>query len=123
MLFTIIEVFKNMIKNNSRNALLISVLFILYLRMTSENPSILLSPLLIISFISYFLMFSIALDAFKKSKLLGMYLFITVFFIPPNIFENYKGLLFPVTYLSHFSYLLYLLSIELFKNWKNSHEL
>ena len=123
MLFTIIEVFKNMIKNNSRNALLISVLFILYLRMTSENPSILLSPLLIISLISYFLMFSIALDAFKKSKLLGMYLFITVFFIPPNIFENYKGLLFPVTYLSHFSYLLYLLSIELFKNWKNSHEL
>jgi len=123
MLFTIIEVFKNIIKNNSRNALLISVLFILYLRMTSENPSILLSPLLIISFISYFLMFSIALDAFKKSKLLGMYLFITVFFIPPNIFENYKGLLFPVTYLSHFSYLLYLLSIELFKNWKNSHEL
>jgi len=123
MLFTIIEVFKNMIKKNSRNALLISVLFILYLRMTSENPSILLSPLLIISFISYFLMFSIALDAFKKSKLLGMYLFITVFFIPPNIFENYKGLLFPVTYLSHFSYLLYLLSTELFKNWKNSHEL
>lgn len=123
MLFTIIEVLKNMIINNSRNALVISVLFILYLRMTSETPSLLFSPLLIFSFISYFLMFSIALDAFKKSKLLGMYLFITVFFIPPNIFENYKGLLFPVTYLSHFSYLLYLLSIELFKKWKNSHEL
>jgi hypothetical protein len=123
MLFTIIEVLKNMIINNSRNALVISVLFILYLRMTSETPSLLFSPLLIFSFISYFLMFSIALDAFKKSKLLGVYLFITVFFIPPNIFENYKGLLFPVTYLSHFSYLLYLLSIELFKKWKNSHEL
>lgn len=123
MLFTIIEVLKNMIINNSRNALVISVLFILYLRMTSETPSLLFSPLLIFSFISYFLMFSIALDALKKSKLLGVYLFITVFFIPPNIFENYKGLLFPVTYLSHFSYLLYLLSIELFKKWKNSHEL
>ncbi|NCX34985.1 MAG: hypothetical protein EBX23_06445 [Proteobacteria bacterium] len=123
MLLTIIEVLKNMIINNSRNALVISVLFILYLRMTSETPSLLFSPLLIFSFISYFLMFSIALDAFKKSKLLGVYLFITVFFIPPNIFENYKGLLFPVTYLSHFSYLLYLLSIELFKKWKNSHEL
>lgn len=123
MLFTIIEVLKNMIINNSRNALVISVLFILYLRMTSETPSLLFSPLLIFSFISYFLMFLIALDAFKKSKLLGVYLFITVFFIPPNIFENYKGLLFPVTYLSHFSYLLYLLSIELFKKWKNSHEL
>ena len=123
MLFTIIEVLKNMIINNSRNALVISVLFILYLRMTSETPSLLFSPLLIFSLISYFVLFSIALDAFKKSKLLGMYLFITVFFIPPNIFENYKGLLFPVTYLSHLSYLLYLLSIELFKKWKNSHEL
>ena len=123
MLFTIIYVFKNIIKNNSRNALVISVLFILYLRMTSENPSLLFSPLLIFSFISYFVLFSIALDALKKSKLLGVYLFITVFFIPPNIFENFRGLLFPVTYLSHFSYLFYLLSLELFKNWKNSHEL
>jgi hypothetical protein len=116
-------VFKNIIKNNSRNALVISALFILFLRMTSETPSLLFSPLLIFSFISYFLMFSIALDAFKKSKLLGVYLFITVFFIPPNIFENYRGLLFPVTYLSHFCYILYLFSVELFKNWKKSHEL
>jgi len=123
MLFTIIYVFKNIIKNNSRNALVISVLFILYLRMTSKNPSLLFSPLLIFSLISYFVLFSIALDAFKKSKLLGMYLFITVFFIPPNIFENFRGLLFPVTYLSHFSYLLYLFSVKLFKNWKNSYEL
>jgi len=123
MLFTIIYVFKNIIKNNSRNALVISVLFILYLRMTSKNPSLLFSPLLIFSLISYFVLFSIALHAFKKSKLLGMYLFITVFFIPPNIFENFRGLLFPVTYLSHFSYLLYLFSVKLFKNWKNSHEL
>jgi len=123
MLFTIIYVFKNIIKNNSRNALVISVLFILYLRIASETPSLLFSPLLLFSFISYFLMFLIALDAFNKSKLIGLYLFITVFFIPPNIFENYRGLLFPVTYLSHFSYLFYLLSLELFKNWKNSHEL
>ena len=123
MLFTIIYVFKNIIKNNSRNALVISVLFILYLRIASETPSLLFSPLLLFSFISYFLMFLIDLDAFKKSKLLGVYLFITVFFIPPNIFENFRGLLFPVTYLSHFSYLLYLFSVELFKNWKNSHEL
>ena len=123
MLFTIIYVFKNIIKNNSRNALVISVLFIVYLGMASETPALLFSPLLLFSFILYFLMFSIALDAFKKSKLLGVYLFITVFFIPPNIFENYRGLLFPVTYLSHLSYLLYLLSAKSFKNWKNSHEL
>ena len=123
MLFTIIYVFKNIIKNNSRNALVISVLFILYLRIASETPSLLFSPLLLFSFISYFLMFTIALEALKKNKIIGIYLFMTIFFIPPNIFPEYKGLLFPITYLSHFTYLGYLISLELFNKWKKSHEL
>ena len=123
MLFTIIYVFKNIIKNNSRNALVISVLFILYLRIASETPSLLFSPLLLFSFISYFLMFTIALEALKKNKIIGIYLFITIFFIPPNILPEYKGLLFPITYLSHFTYLGYLISLELFNKWKKSHEL
>ena len=59
----------------------------------------------------------------KKNKIIGIYLCITVFFIPPNIFEEYKGLLFSVTYLSHFAYLSYLISLELFNKWKKSHEL
>ena len=37
--------------------------------------------------------------------------------------EDYKGQLFPITYLSHFAYLGYLISLDLFKKWKNSHEL
>tara|TARA_B100000123_G_scaffold186902_1_gene139356 strand:+ start:37 stop:408 length:372 start_codon:yes stop_codon:yes gene_type:complete len=123
MLFTIIEVLKNIIKNNSRQAFGISILFILFVRIVSNTSSLLVSPIFVFSFISYFLMFILALDALKKNKILGIYLCITIFFIPPDIFEDYKGLLFPITYLSHFAYLGYLISLDLFKKWKNSHEL
>jgi|TARA_B000000557_G_scaffold248208_1_gene232667 hypothetical protein len=123
MLFTIIEVLKNIIKNNSRQAFAISILFILFVRIVSNTSSLLVSPIFAFSFISYFLMFILALDALKKNKILGIYLCITIFFIPPDIFEDYKGLLFPITYLSHFAYLGYLISLDLFKKWKNSHEL
>ena len=123
MLFTIIEVFKNIIKNNSRQAFAISILFILFVRIVSNTSSLLVSPIFAFSFISYFLMFILALDALKKNKILGIYLCITIFFIPPDIFEDYKGLLFPITYLPHFAYPGYLISLDLFKKWKNSHEL
>ena len=123
MLFTIIEVLKNIIKNNSSQAFAISILFLLFVRIISNTSSLLFSPIFVFSFITYFLMFTLALDAIKKNKIIGIYLFITVFFIPPNIFENYKGLLFPITYLSHFAYLGYLISLELFDKWKKSHEL
>ena len=105
MLFTIIEVFKNIIKNNSSQALTVSILLMFSIRIASKEPSQLFSPVLVFSFISYFLMFTIALEALKKNKIIGIYLFITIFFIPPNILPEYKGQLFPITYLSHFTYL------------------
>ena len=123
MLFTIIEVLKNIIKNNSSQAFVISILFFLFVRIVSNTSSLLFSPIFVFSFITYFLMFTLALDALRKNKIIGIYLFITVFFIPPNIFENYNGLLFPITYLSHFAYLGYLISLVLFDKWKKSHEL
>ena len=123
MLFTIIEVLKNIIKNNSSQAFVISILFFLFVRIVSNTSSLLFSPIFVFSFITYFLMFTLALDALRKNKIIGIYLFITVFFIPPNIFENYKGLLFPITYLSHFAYLGYLISLVLFDKRKKSHEL
>ena len=123
MLFTIIEVFKNIIKNNSNQALMMSILLMFSIRIVSKESSQLFSPILFFSFISYFLMFTIALEALKKNKIIGIYLFITIFFIPPNILPEYKGLLFPITYLSHFTYLGYLISLELFNKWKKSHEL
>ena len=123
MLFTIIEVLKNIIKNNRSQAFAITVLFMFFVRIVSNTSSLLFSPIFVFSFITYFLMFTLTLHAIKKKKIIGIYLCITIFFIPPNIFEEYKGLLFPITYLSHFAYLSYLISLELFNKWKKSHEL
>ena len=85
MLFTIIEVFKNIIKNNSSQALTISILLVFLIRIISKESSQLFTPVFVFSFISYFLMFTIALEALKKNKIIGIYLFMTIFFIPPNI--------------------------------------
>ena len=81
MLFTIIEMLKNIIKNNSSQAFAISILFILYVRIVSNTSSLLFSSIFVFSFISYFLMFTLALDALKKNKIVGIYLFITVFYL------------------------------------------
>ena len=123
MLFTIIEVLKNIIKNNSSQALTISILFMFSIRIVSKESSQLISLVFVFSFISYFLIFTVALEALKKNKIIGIYLFMTIFFIPPNLLPEYKGLLFPITYLSHFTYLGYLISLESFNKWKKSHEL
>ena len=44
MLFTIIEVFKNIIKNNSSQALTISILLMFSIRIVSKESSQLFSP-------------------------------------------------------------------------------
>ena len=47
MLFTIIEVFKNIIKNNSNQALTISILLMFSIRIVSKESSQLFSPVLV----------------------------------------------------------------------------
>ena len=114
---------KNIIKNYFNQALGISILFVYYLDFSSKSSIDFLSLAFIISFFSYLTMFVIGLYALKKNKIIGLYLLIIILFVPPNIFEEYRGLLFPITYLSHFSYIGYLISLNLFKKWKNNHEL
>ena len=46
MLFTIIEVLKNIIKNNGSQAFIISILFFLFVRIVSNTSSLLFSPTL-----------------------------------------------------------------------------
>ena len=114
---------KNIIKNNYKQALFISLFFMYYLDFSSKSSIDFFSLVFIISFFSYFTMFLIGLEAYKKNKVIGLYLLLIVLFVPPNIFKEYRGLLFPITYLSYFSYIGYLISLELFKKWKNNHEL
>ena len=121
MYLTIIYMLKNLIKNNYKRALIATFIFMLFLtNVSAASINKLMSTDSMYSFIMYFALFLITFDSFRKNKFIGIYLLVTIFFIPPNIFPNYKGLLFPVTYLSFIAYIGFIVSNHIFKMWKKN---
>ena len=121
MYFTIIYMLKNLVKNNYKSALITTFVFMLFLTdLSSLTINSLISSNLIYSFAMYFGLFIIAFDSLRNYKIVGTFLLISIFFLPPNIFSNYKGLLFPVTYLSFTSYIGFIVSKQLFIKWKKN---
>ena len=121
MYLTIIYMLKNLIKNNYKRALIATFIFMLFLtNVSAASINKLMSTDSMYSFIMYFALFLIAFDSFRKNKFIGIYLLVTIFFIPPNIFPSYKGLLFPVTYLSFIAYIGFIVSNHIFKIWKKN---
>ena len=121
MYLTIIYMLKNLIKNNYKRALIATFIFMLFLTNVSAVAiNKLMSADFMYSFIMYFALFLITFDSFRKNKFIGIYLLVTIFFIPPNIFPSYKGLLFPVTYLSFIAYVGFIVSNHIFKIWKKN---
>jgi hypothetical protein len=117
-------VLKNFIKNNYKIGFLFTCVFMIFLSNTTSNLlNSIFSFNFTFSFIIYFGFFIIAIHGFKNYGVIGAYLLITILFVPPNIFPEYRGLLFPITCLSYISYLSFIISKELFKKWKNEHEL
>ena len=121
MYLTIIYMLKKLIKNNYKRALIATFIFMLFLtNLSAASINKLMSTDFMYSFVMYFLLFLITFDSFRKNKFIGIYLLVTIFFIPPNIFPNYKGLLFPVTYLSFIAYIGFIISNQIFKIWKKN---
>ena len=121
MYFTIIYMLKNLVKNNYKSALITTFVFMLLLTdLSSLTINSVISLNLIYSFAMYFGLFIIAFDSLKSYKIIGTFLLISIFFLPPNIFSNYKGLLFPVTYLSFITYIGFIVSKQLFTKWKKN---
>ena len=97
----------------------ITILIVIFSSYTNEKSILnffVLSTFLTIIF--YFFLIYIAINAYSKNKIVGTSLFLTVLFLPPNIFPKYKGELFPITYSVYVAYFLYLLNIKIFNNWK-----
>ena len=121
MYLTIIYMLKNLIKNNYKRALIATFIFMLFLtNVSAASINKLMVTDFLYSFIMYFALFLITFDSFRKNKFIGIYLLVTIFFIPPNIFPNYKGLLFPVTYLSFIAYIGFIVSNHIFIIWKKN---
>ncbi len=121
MYLTIIYMLKNLIKNNYKSAFISTFTFMLFLTdLSSFEIDYLISLDFIYSFAMYFVLFIVAFDGLRNYKIIGTLLLISIFFLPPNIFSNYKGLLFPVTYLSFITYIGFIVSKQLFIKWKKN---
>ena len=121
MYLTIIYMLKNLVKNNYKSAFISTFTFMLFLTdLSSFEIDYLISLDFIYSFAMYFVLFIVAFDGLRNYKIIGTMLLISIFFLPPNIFSNYKGLLFPVTYLSFITYIGFIVSKQLFIKWKKN---
>tara|TARA_Y100000996_G_scaffold407804_1_gene385892 strand:- start:221 stop:595 length:375 start_codon:yes stop_codon:yes gene_type:complete len=121
MYLTIIYMLKNLVKNNYKSAFISTFTFMLFLTdLSSFEIDYLISLDFIYSFAMYFVLFIVAFDGLRNYKIIGTLLLISIFFLPPNIFSNYKGLLFPVTYLSFITYIGFIVSKQLFIKWKKN---
>ena len=113
--------FASLVKTNYKNALIVTSLFLLIVSFFDNlDEIILLSSEFFLTFTMYFFMIVLALDALSNNKIIGLILFLSLTFLPPSIFSEYEGQLFPVTYLIFITYLLYISGLMMFKNWKNN---
>ena len=86
----------------------------LNLKNLAINEAFIIS-LLIYSFLSY-----LGIFAYTTNKLSGIILLVSISFLSPNLYKNFIGELYPITYLIFFSYYSYFLGKKLFKKWKSS---
>ena len=121
MFFTIIGMFASLLKTNYKNASILTVFFLLVVSFfDSEYETDIIGIEFLITFVMYFLMILIGLGAFNKNKIIGIALISSLSFLPPSIFSDYQGELFPITYLMFISYLLFHFGLSMFKKWKKN---
>tara|TARA_B100000073_G_scaffold346653_1_gene358615 strand:- start:2923 stop:3264 length:342 start_codon:yes stop_codon:yes gene_type:complete len=110
-----------MLKKNFKKAAFLSLSFIgLIYFLDNKNNVDLFSFEFFLIFLMYLVLFSISLDAYKKSKIAGVLLLFSLLLLPPAIFPKFAGNLFPVTYGVFIVYLFITHGINMFKNWKNN---
>ena len=75
---------------------------------------------LFISLGIYTILSFVALHAYGLSKLLGLVLFFSITFLSPNMYPDFEGQLFPLTYVMFALFLTYILGTEMYKKWKTT---
>ena len=109
------------LKKKFKKAILLSIAFIGLIYFLENNGTInFFSPEFLITFVMYVILFSICLDALDKNKLLGLLMSVSLLFLPPSIFPQFAGKLFPLTYGIFIIYLFFTYAFSMFRNWKNN---
>ena len=73
-----------------------------------------------ISISIYSVLSFVALYGYDLNKILGLFLFFSISLLSPNLYPNFEGELFPITYVVFALFLAYILGIEMYKRWKTS---
>ena len=108
-------------KKYFKKATLLSLAFIGLIYFLEDNSSInFFSSQFLLTFIMYLVLFSICLDALDKNKILGLLMSCSLLFLPPVIFPEFAGKLFPLTYGIFIIYLFFTYGLSMFRNWKNN---
>jgi len=95
--------------------------FFILLPNVSENlNNLVINQALIISLLIYSFLSYLAINAYLSNKIAGLMLLFSISFLSPNLYKNFIGELYPITYLLFFSYYSYYLGKKIFKTWKSS---
>ena len=74
----------------------------------------------LISFLIYSILSFVALYGFELNKILGLVLFLSISLLSPDLYPNFDGELFPITYVVFALFLTYILGIKMYETWKTS---
>ena len=62
----------------------------------------------------------VALYGFELNKILGLILFLSISLLSPDLYPNFDGELFPITYVVFALFLTYIIGIKMYETWKTS---
>ena len=110
---------KNINFQKGLKAILISFFFIYSTNNMADGNS-LLTQNFFISISIYSVLSFVALYGYDLNKILGLILFFSISLLSPNLYPNFEGELFPITYVVFALFLAYILGIEMYKRWKTN---
>jgi len=95
-------------------------LFVFIPNIHTISQNLVINQDLIVSLIIYSILSYLAIYSYSTNKIGGIVLLISISFISPNLYKNFKGELYPITIVIFASYLGYIFGIERYKKWKSS---
>jgi len=108
---------------NKRNlflAIVFGLLFVLIPNIQTISGNIVINQNLILSIIIYSILSYLAIYSYSTNKIAGIILLISISFLSPNMYKNFKGELYPITIVIFSSFFGYIFGIKRYKKWKSS---
>ena len=108
---------------NKRNlflAIVFGLLFVLIPNIQTISGNLIINQNLILSMIIYSILSYFAIYSYSTNKIAGIILLISISFLSPNMYKNFKGELYPITIVIFSSFFGYIFGIKRYKKWKSS---